>query len=202
MDRRRGLTTSTSGEGPMMRHIGAHLATIDDAQFERVKAMCLSVGDVLVRPLADALAAEERARPRERLEQVLIGFGAAGRREAERLKSSPNAAVRRTAVYLLREFGGTDALPDLTELLERTATSRCSARPCAPSSTSAPKRRSRCCGGARRRHTDVTRGDHAVAGHRARRACRAPLRVHPPTRRSPGPLGRSTCERHRGARRA
>jgi HEAT repeat protein len=36
----------------------------------------------------------------------------------ERLKSSPNPAVRRAAIYLLREFGGTDALPDLTELLD------------------------------------------------------------------------------------
>jgi HEAT repeat protein len=40
-----------------------------------------------------------------------------GRRTVERLKSSPNAAVRRTAIYLLREFGGSEALPDLTELL-------------------------------------------------------------------------------------
>jgi HEAT repeat protein len=47
----------------------------------------------------------------------MIAFGASGRREVERLKNSPNAAVRRTAIYLLREFGGTEALPELTELL-------------------------------------------------------------------------------------
>ncbi len=40
-----------------------------------------------------------------------------GRREVERLKNSPNPAVRRTAIYLLREFGGSEALPELTELL-------------------------------------------------------------------------------------
>src|SRR5206468_4771828 len=34
-----------------------------------------------------------------------------------RLKNSPNPAVRRTAIYLLREFGGSEALPDLTALL-------------------------------------------------------------------------------------
>jgi HEAT repeat protein len=34
------------------------------------------------------------------------------------LIGSPNAAVRRTAIYLVREFGGSDALPDLTELLD------------------------------------------------------------------------------------
>jgi hypothetical protein len=103
--------------GSMMQHIVTHLANIDDAQFERVKAMCMSVGEVLIRPLAEALSAEERTRPRERLTAILIAFGSIGRREVERLKSSPNAAVRRTAVYLLRNFGGSEALPELTELL-------------------------------------------------------------------------------------
>jgi HEAT repeat protein len=105
-------------KGPMMRHIVTHLATVDESQFERVKTMSVSVGDVIIRPLAEALAAEERARPRERLTSILIAFGASGRREVERLKNSPNAAVRRTAIYLLREFGGSDALPELTELLK------------------------------------------------------------------------------------
>ena len=104
--------------GPMMRHIVSHLATMDGAQFERVKAMCVSLGEVLIRPLAEALSTEERGRPRERLTAILVAFGAIGRREVERLKSSPNAAVRRTAIYLLREFGGSEALPDLTELLD------------------------------------------------------------------------------------
>jgi hypothetical protein len=104
--------------GPMMRHIITHLATIDDAQFEKVKTMCLSLGEVLIRPLAEALSAEERVRPRERLTAILIAFGSIGRREVERLKNSPNPAVRRTAIYLLREFGGSEALPELTELLD------------------------------------------------------------------------------------
>jgi hypothetical protein len=104
--------------GPMMRHIGAHLATIDEALFQRVKAMCLSVGEVLIKPLAETLSAEDRSRPRERLTAILIGFGSIGKREVERLKTSPNPAVRRTAIYLLREFGGADALPELTELLD------------------------------------------------------------------------------------
>jgi hypothetical protein len=103
--------------GPMMRHIVTHLSTMDAAHFERVKAMCVSLGEVLIRPLAEALSAEERARPRERLTAILIAFGSIGRREVERLKTSPNPAVRRTAVYLLREFGGREALPELTELL-------------------------------------------------------------------------------------
>jgi hypothetical protein len=104
--------------GPMMQHIVAHLATLDEEPYERVKAMCLSIGEVLIRPLAEALTAETHTRTRERLAAILIGFGAVGRREVERLKQSPNAAVRRTAIYLLREFGGSEALPGLTELLD------------------------------------------------------------------------------------
>jgi HEAT repeat protein len=104
--------------GAMMRHVVTHLGTIDDAQFERVKTMCVSLGVVLVRPLAEALSTEERARTRERLTSILLAFGVIGRRTIERLKGSPNAAVRRTAIYLMREFGGTEALPDLTELLD------------------------------------------------------------------------------------
>jgi HEAT repeats/PBS lyase HEAT-like repeat len=103
--------------GSMLGHVITHLGTIDDAQFERVKAMCVSLGEVMVRPLAEALSIEERGRTRERLTSVLLAFGAMGRRTVERLKASPNAAVRRTAIRLMREFGGTEALPDLTELL-------------------------------------------------------------------------------------
>ena len=103
--------------GPMMRHVVGHLPAIDEAQFERVKNMCVAFGDVLVRPLAEALSTEERSRTRERLTAILIAFGAAGRRQVERLKTSANPAVRRTAIYLLREFGGSDALPDLADLL-------------------------------------------------------------------------------------
>ena len=102
----------------MMRNIVTPPGTMDEAQFERVKAMCVSLGEVVVKPLAEALSAEERARPRQRLTAILLAFGVVGKRTAERLKGSPNPAVRRTAIYLLREFGGSDALPDLTELLD------------------------------------------------------------------------------------
>jgi HEAT repeat protein len=104
--------------GSMMHHVATHLALVDNAQFEQVKALCLSMGEVLVRPMAEALSTTENSRARERLTAILIGFGASGRRTVERLKSSPKPAVRRTAVFLLRQFGGTDALPDLTELLD------------------------------------------------------------------------------------
>lgn len=104
--------------GPMMRHIATHLATIDQEQFERVKTMCVSMGVMVVKPLAETLAVEERPRTRDRLTSILMAFGAAARKTIERLKTSPNAAVRRTAILLMREFGGTEALPDLRELLD------------------------------------------------------------------------------------
>jgi len=104
--------------GSMLRHIVTPLATIDEPQFERLKTLCVSLGEVLVRPLAEALSVEERPRTRQRLTAILLAFGHVARRTIERLKSSQNPAVRRTAIQMMREFGGSDALPDLTELLD------------------------------------------------------------------------------------
>jgi HEAT repeat protein len=64
------------------------------------------------------LAVEERPRTRDRLTTILVSFGPVARNTIERLKTSTNAPVRRTAIYLMREFSGSDALPDLTELLD------------------------------------------------------------------------------------
>jgi HEAT repeat protein len=67
--------------------------------------------------LAETLSREDRTRSRQHLIGILTSFGAAGRDVVERLMQSPNAAVRRTAVLLLREFGGFDALPQLEAML-------------------------------------------------------------------------------------
>jgi HEAT repeat protein len=107
--------------GPAIRSMATHLATIDDREFARVEGMCLSLGERLIQPLAEVLAGETRTRARERLTQVLLAFGAIGRSEIERLKASPHATVRRTAIHLLRELRGSDVLPDLTELLDDAA---------------------------------------------------------------------------------
>ena len=105
--------------GSMMRHITTHLATIDEAQFERVKAMCVSLGEVLVRPLAEALSVEERPRTRERLTAILLAFGVgrpADDRAAEELAESGGAADRHPPDA--RSSAAASALPDLTELLD------------------------------------------------------------------------------------
>ena len=92
--------------------------SLDSASFELLKRIAYALGPGIIKSLAETLAAEERSLPRQRLTEVLLGFGAAGRQSVEQLKSSANPAVRRTAVYLLREFGGSGALPDLATLLD------------------------------------------------------------------------------------
>src|SRR5262249_52246420 len=82
--------------GPMMRHVVAHLATIDNLQFERVKGMMASLGEVVVRPIAEALSTEENSRTRERLSAIIIALGAVARRPVQRLKGAQTAAVRGT----------------------------------------------------------------------------------------------------------
>ena len=60
---------------------------------------------------------EDNTRAVRRLRDLLLGFGAAGREAVEQLKLSPNPAARRTAIELLRMFGGRDALTDLAAML-------------------------------------------------------------------------------------
>jgi len=108
------LTSST------MRHVASHLDTSDRAVVDAARRFCLALGTAAIGPLAEVLSREERNRPRKHLIDILIGFGAPGRQSVERLRQSPNAAVRRTAVLLLREFGGQEALPELESLLDDT----------------------------------------------------------------------------------
>lgn len=105
-------------QGPLMTHIVAHLRTVDDEGFTHARALCLALGPVTIRPLAEALSIEERGRGFRRLTDLLVSFGKAGREAVEQLKTSANPAVRRTAIFLLREFGGNEALPELTSLLD------------------------------------------------------------------------------------
>jgi len=104
--------------GQAIGHIILHLPTIDDDDFKHVKALCLALGPGVIKPLTEALAAQERTRARQRLTDLLLAFGTLGRQAAEQLKAAANPAVRRVAVQLLREFGGAEALPDLESLLD------------------------------------------------------------------------------------
>ena len=104
--------------GALVRHLVAHLRKAEDADVEPISRLCHTVGTRIVRPLAEVLVSEDNTRSVRRLRELLFGFGAAGRESVERLKLSPNPAVRRTAIDLLRMFGGAEALTELTSMLE------------------------------------------------------------------------------------
>ena len=101
----------------IMRHVATQLDTADIDTVTAAKRFCHALGASIVGPLAEVLSSEERAQARLHLVEILLGLGASGRQAVERLKQSPNSAVRRAAVLLLREFGGSDALLDLESLL-------------------------------------------------------------------------------------
>ena len=104
--------------GGIVRHIVFHLRKAEGAAVEPLSRMCHAIGPSLVRPLAFALAVEEDHRAIGHLRELLLGFGAAGRQSVEQLKNSSNPAVRRTAIDLLRVFGGREALPELASMLD------------------------------------------------------------------------------------
>jgi hypothetical protein len=107
----------TLARGPLVRHVIGQIRKGIDADLARVTKLCQTIGPRLILPFAEALAAEEHFHTIRRIRELLISFGAEGRRAVETLKNSANPAVRRTAVDLLRMFGGNDALKELTALL-------------------------------------------------------------------------------------
>ena len=108
------------GRGTMMKHVAAHLRAADDEGYERFKRLCHGMGTPIVAPLAEALSSEQDSRSRRRLRDILVGFGAQGREVVQQLMNAPNWEVRRTAAYLLREFGGSEGLKQLVPLLSDT----------------------------------------------------------------------------------
>jgi hypothetical protein len=122
-DGRAALTKAASAAtdklaaGPLARHVVGHLRKVNDSGMAALTRLCHTIGPGVVRPLAEALAAEENNRAIRALREILIGFGAAGRQSVEQLKTSSNPAVRRTAIDLLRILGGDEALPELASML-------------------------------------------------------------------------------------
>ena len=108
------------GRGPMLRHVAKQLRTADDEGYARFKQLSHSIGPAVITPLAEALSVEQDARSRRRLRDILVGFGAAGRDAVQQLMNAANWEVRRTAAFLLREFGGAEGLKELQPLLTDT----------------------------------------------------------------------------------
>ena len=105
------------GRGAMMKHVATDLRSGSDRSYERFKRLCHAIGPPVIPPLAEALAVEQDARSRRRLRDILVGFGPRGRESVQQLMNAPNWEVRRTAAYLLREFGGAEGLKELIPLL-------------------------------------------------------------------------------------
>jgi hypothetical protein len=108
------------GGGAMIRQAGKELRTASDETYEGLKRLAHAIGPAVIAPLAEALSAEQDARARRRLRDILVGFGAAGRDSVQQLMHAANWEVRRTAAFLLREFGGAEGLRELVPLLTDT----------------------------------------------------------------------------------
>jgi HEAT repeat protein len=115
-----GRLVDRVASGPLARHVALHFRACSDSEVDEFNHLCQLIGPNMVRPLADALAREESGVAIRRLGALLLSFGAAGRRSVEHLRNSPNPAVRRTAIALLRRAGGPEALLELASMLGDT----------------------------------------------------------------------------------
>jgi hypothetical protein len=108
---------ATFGSGSLLKHVAPHLRTADEQSFERITRLAHAIGPSIIVPLAEALAAEQDARSRRRLRDILIGFGPKAADSIRPLMNAKSWEVRRTAAFLLREFGGAEGLKELVPLL-------------------------------------------------------------------------------------
>ena len=113
---REGLARLRSG--PTMKHVVMFIRQAQEKEMKAVSHFCRSLGPSVIGSLAEALAAEQNKATVKRLRDILLSFGAAGRAYADELRTSANPSVRRTAIELLRAFGGADAVTDLAALLD------------------------------------------------------------------------------------
>ena len=104
--------------GDVMTHVLLFIRQAEEGELPRATRFCLSLGKSVVGRLIDAILVEENARTIRRLREVLMSFGSAARSRVAELCSSPNPAVRRTAVELVRAVGGADTLRLLVKLLD------------------------------------------------------------------------------------
>lgn len=105
------------GRGSLMKHMPAFLRTAEADAYEKLKSLCHTIGSPVIVPLAERLAAEQDSRSRRRLRDILVGFGPKGAESVRSLMNAGNWEVRRTAAFLLREFGGSAGLKELVPLL-------------------------------------------------------------------------------------
>jgi HEAT repeat protein len=105
------------GRSAFLQQASRGLRTATDEEYARFKRLLLAVGPSVIAPLAETLATEQDPRARRRIREVLVGFGPRGRDAVQELLVATSWEVRRTAAYLLSEFGDTDNLDALEPLL-------------------------------------------------------------------------------------
>jgi len=117
---RTGATASldTLARSALVKYLIGHIRKANETELTALTTLCHTIGPRLVLPFAEALSTEDHIPTIRRIRELLISFGAEGRRAVEPLKNSSKPAVRRTAVDLLRIFGGNEALVELTPLLD------------------------------------------------------------------------------------
>jgi hypothetical protein len=104
-----GQAMSKLARGNLVRQAMKDLRIADDSAFARTMRLCHTIGPGTIQTLADVLSSEQDPKARRRIREILVGFGARGREAAQALLKAPNWEVRRTAAYLLSEFGGAEA---------------------------------------------------------------------------------------------
>jgi HEAT repeat protein len=100
---------SKLARGNLLRQALRDLRTAEDPAFARTMRLCHTIGPAAIQTLADVLSTEQDPKTRRRVREILVGYGARGREAAQQLLKAPNWEVRRTAAFLLSEFGGAEA---------------------------------------------------------------------------------------------
>jgi hypothetical protein len=111
------LALERFARGSLMKHVAPYLRTAEEDTYERFKKVCHAIGPSIIAPLAEVLALEQDGRARKRLRDVLVGFGPRGAEAVRPLLNAKSWEMRRTAAFLLREFGGAEGLKELVPLL-------------------------------------------------------------------------------------
>jgi hypothetical protein len=101
----------------LLRQRAKSLGAAGDDEYARFKQLAYKIGPALIPPLAETLAAEQDPRARRRIRELLVGFGPRGRDAVQQLLNATSWEVRRTAAYLLNEFGGVENVAALEPLL-------------------------------------------------------------------------------------
>ena len=86
------------GRGSLMKHVAPHLRVGRRGRATNDSPRCVTpIGPSIIAPLAEVLAAEQDARARKRLRDLLVGFGPRGAEAVRPLLNAQSWEVRRTA---------------------------------------------------------------------------------------------------------